>query len=396
MGNIFRDEKDNKFNPAKSKIIELFINNGNSTNNDLAKELGLSVPTVAKLVGELNEEGFVNEYGKLETAEGRKPTLYGLNPDSGYFVGVDIRKSSVDIGIINFRGDLVALCENEPIDIENTLESLNKLSEVTLDFINKSGVDKKKIFNVNFNISGRVNPDSGYSYSIFNFSEEPLTRLLSEKLQLNASIENDTRAMTYGEYLKGQGNGEQHVLFINLSWGLGMGIIIDGKLYKGKSGYAGELGHIHAFDNEVLCQCGKKGCLETEASGTAFLRIVKERLSKGETSVLSGTPVDELTLEMVVDALQHEDPLCIDIVEQMGFALGGTLAGIINIFNPELVIIGGTLSIAGDYLFHPIKSAVIKNSLNLVNRDTRIVLSKLREKAGVIGACMMARKLALD
>lgn len=396
MGNIFRDEKDNKFNPAKSKIIELFINNGNSTNNDLAKELGLSVPTVAKLVGELNEEGFVNKYGKLETAEGRKPTLYGLNPDSGYFVGVDIRKSSVDIGIINFRGDLVALCENEPIDIENTLESLNKLSEVTLDFINKSGVDKKKIFNVNFNISGRVNPDSGYSYSIFNFSEEPLTRLLSEKLQLNASIENDTRAMTYGEYLKGQGNGEQHVLFINLSWGLGMGIIIDGKLYKGKSGYAGELGHIHAFDNEVLCQCGKKGCLETEASGTAFLRIVKERLSKGETSVLSGTPVDELTLEMVVDALQHEDPLCIDIVEQMGFALGGTLAGIINIFNPELVIIGGTLSIAGDYLIHPIKSAVIKNSLNLVNRDTRIVLSKLREKAGVIGACMMARKLALD
>ena len=123
---------------------------------------------------------------------------------------------------------------------------------------------------------------------------------------------------------------------------------------------------------------------------------MKERLSKGETSVLSGTPVDELTLEMVVDALQHEDPLCIDIVEQMGFALGGTLAGIINIFNPELVIIGGTLSIAGDYLIHPIKSAVIKNSLNLVNRDTRIVLSKLREKAGVIGACMMARKLALD
>lgn len=396
MGNIFRDDKDNKFNPAKSKIIELFINNGNSTNNDLAKELGLSVPTVAKLVGELNDEGFVNEYGKLETAEGRKPTLYGLNPDSGYFVGVDSRKGSVDIGIINFRGDLVALCENEPLEIENTHEALDKLCEVTLDFINNSGVDKKKIFNVNFNISGRVNPDSGYSYSIFNFSEEPLTRLLSEKLQLNVSIENDTRAMAYGEYLKGQGNGEQHALFINLSWGLGMGIIIDGKLYKGKSGYAGELGHIHAFDNEVLCQCGKKGCLETEASGSAFLRIARERLSKGETSVLSSVPVDELTLDMLIDALQREDPLCIDIVEQMGYALGGTLAGIINIFNPELVIIGGTLSVAGDYLIHPIKSAVIRNSLNLVNRDTRIVLSKLREKAGVIGACMMARKLALD
>jgi Transcriptional regulator/sugar kinase len=396
MGNIFRDEKDNKFNPAKSKIIELFINNGNSTNNDLAKELGLSVPTVSKMVGELNEEGFVNEYGKLETAEGRKPTLYGLNPDSGYFVGVDCCKSSVDIGIINFRGDLIALCENEPMKIENTLESLDKLCELILDFIAKSGVDRKKIFNVNFNISGRVNPDSGYSYSIFNFSEEPLTRLLSEKLQLNASIENDTRAMAYGEYLKGQGNGEQHVLFVNLSWGLGMGIIIDGKLYKGKSGYAGGLGHMHAFDNEVLCQCGKKGCLETEASGSAFLRIVKDRLSNGETSVLSDIPQDELTLDNLVDALLHEDPLCIDIVEQMGYALGGTLAGIINIFNPELVIIGGTLSVAGDYLIHPIKSAIIKNSLNLVNRDSRIVLSKLREKAGVIGACMMARKLALD
>ncbi|EJX04488.1 xylose repressor [gut metagenome] len=200
--------------------------------------------------------------------------------------------------------------------------------------------------------------------------------------------------MTYGEYMKGCVNGEKNILFVNISWGLGIGIIIDGKIYTGKSGFSGEFGHINAFDNEIICHCGKKGCLETEASGSALHRILIERVHEGESSILSNRidiPNHPLTLDEIIAAVNKEDPLCIEIVEEIGQKLGRQIAGLINIFNPELVIIGGTLSLTGDYIIQPIKTAVRKYSLNLVNKDSVIIASKLKDKAGLIGACMLAR-----
>lgn len=200
--------------------------------------------------------------------------------------------------------------------------------------------------------------------------------------------------MTYGEYLQGCVKGEKNIIFVNASWGLGIGIIIDGKIYTGKSGFSGEFGHINAFDNEILCHCGKKGCLETEASGSALHRILTERIKNGEGSILSDridikeTP---LTLDEIIAAVNKEDLLCIEIVEEIGQKLGKQIAGLINLFNPELVIIGGTMSTTGDYITQPIKTAVRKYSLNLVNKDSVIMASKLKDKAGVVGACMLAR-----
>lgn len=209
------------------------------------------------------------------------------------------------------------------------------------------------------------------------------------------TVDNDTRAMTYGEYMQGCVKGEKDILFINISWGLGIGIIIDGKIYTGKSGFSGEFGHVSVFDNEVICHCGKKGCLETEASGSALYRILLERIKNGENSILSGridNSENPLTLDEIINAVyKEEDLLCIEIVEEIGQKLGKQVAGLINIFNPGLVIIGGTLSLTGDYITQPIKTAVRKYSLNLVNKDSAIVTSKLKDKAGIIGACMLAR-----
>lgn len=200
--------------------------------------------------------------------------------------------------------------------------------------------------------------------------------------------------MTYGEYMKGCVNGEKNILFVNISWGLGIGIIIDGKIYTGKSGFSGEFGHINAFENEIICHCGKKGCLETETSGSALHRILLQRIHEGESSILSkrvDTKNNPLTLDEIITAVNKEDLLCIEIVEEIGQKLGKQIAGLINIFNPELVIIGGTLSLTGDYITQPIKTAVRKYSLNLVNKDSVILTSKLKDRAGLIGACMLAR-----
>lgn len=378
----------------KKRIITHYIYNGSSTITDLAKELDLSVPTVTKFISEMCEEGYINDYGKLETSGGRHPSIYGLNPESGYFIGVDIKKFAINIGLINFKGDMLELNMNTPYKFENTQEALEKLCDLIKNFIKETEVNKDKIMNICINISGRVNPESGYSFSMFNFSEQPLAEVLAKKIGFPVCIDNDTRAMTYGEYMKGNVTGEKNIIFVNISWGLGIGIIIDGKIYTGKSGFSGEFGHVNVFDNEIICHCGKKGCLETEASGSAFHRIFLERIKNGETSILSNRLKEKnkpLTLDELIEAACKEDPLCIEIVEEIGQKLGKQIAGLINIFNPEMVIIGGTLSLTGDYITQPIKTAVRKYSLNLVNKDSVIVTSKLKDKAGIIGACMLAR-----
>ena len=339
------------------------------------------------------EDGYINDCGKLETNGGRHPNLYGLNPASGYFIGVDIKQFSINIGLINFKGDMVELKMDIPYSFKNTPEALDTLCQLILNFIKKLSIDKNKILNININVSGRVNPESGYSYSIFNFEERPLTDVLEGKLGYKVTIDNDTRAMTYGEYLAGCINNEKNVIFVNVSWGLGVGIIIDGKIYKGKSGFSGEFGHVNAFDNEILCHCGKKGCLETEASGSAMHRILIEEVKKGASSILSERILNGelVTLDNIIAAANNEDILCIDIIEQVGQKLGKNIAGLINLFNPEIVIIGGTVSCTEDYITQPIKTAIRKYSLNLVNKDSIIMTSKLKNKAGVIGACMLSR-----
>jgi len=199
--------------------------------------------------------------------------------------------------------------------------------------------------------------------------------------------------MTYGEYSCGVVEKEKNVIFVNLTWGLGIGIINDGQLYYGKSGYSGEFGHSPVFDNEILCQCGKKGCLETEISALALERRFKEKLEAGSASVLKlKKGASFVSMEDIIAAIvEKEDSLAIEIIEEIGVKLGRYLSMLINIFNPELVVLGGPLAAAGSYLYLPTQSTINKYSLNIVIQDMELKLSKLGSKAGVIGACYILR-----
>lgn len=377
----------------KKAIICYYINNGENTLADLGKEMNLSVPTVTKLVGELIEDGFVTDFGKQETQGGRRPNIYGLNHDSGYFVGIDVKRYEVNIGLINFKGELIDTVMNIPFRMDHSREQFDELCNIINNFLENAIVPREKIISIGLNLSGRVNTQSGFSYSFFYFDEKPLTEVLKEQIGINVYIDNDSRAMAYGEFLKGCVAGEKNVLFVNVSWGLGLGIIINGQPYYGKSGFSGEFGHIMAFDNEIICHCGKKGCLETEASGSYIYRTFMEKINNGYTSLLSKklSKNQEISLEDIINVALNEDMLAIELIEDVGNTLGKHIAGLINLFNPELVVIGGTIATAGDYLFLPLQSTIRKYSLNLMNKDTSIKLSKLGNKTGIIGACMLAR-----
>ena len=397
MKTSFLNSSDGRSASLKKSIITLCINEGDYSLADLSKELNTSIPTTTKLVGELIDEGFIVDMGKQGTSGGRRPSIYGLNPSAGYFVGTEVTRDSISIAVTNFKGQLVDYHDSIPFVLENSEASFKELCGCVRGIIEKIDISSDDVLAFGFNLSGRVNNETGYCFTYFIGEDRPIASFLEDELKRPVYVENDSRAMTYGEYICGVANSEEDMLFINVSWGLGMGMITDGKLSYGKSGFSGEIGHFPLLDNDQICHCGKTGCLETGASGSAIYRIFMEKLRDGRASTLSDkfNTGEEITLNEILNAVNEEDVLAIEVVEEIGSVLGRAIAGLINIFNPELVIIGGTVSKVKEYLLLPIRSAIQKYSLNMVNRDTTIKLSKLGDKAGAVGACMLSQSKLL-
>lgn len=397
MYSTFLKNNEGKNLLLKQRILTFGINEGNFSLADLSKEISTSIPTTTRLIEELIEEGFIEDMGKLDTNGGRRPSIYGLNPSAGYFVGTEVNKSTVNIAVTDFKGQVVSFTSNIPYTVISSEASFIGLCNVIKEYVSKEGIAEDKVLAYGVNLSGRVNNETGYCFTYFIGEDRPIASLMEEVLGAQVYVENDSRAMTYGEYICGVAHNEKDMLFLNVTWGLGMGMVIDGKLSYGKSGFSGEIGHFPLLDNNQICHCGKMGCLETGASGSAAHRILLERLAEGRSSVLSEKyqKGEAITLDDIIKAVKEEDVLAIEVIEQIGLTLGRAVAGIINLFNPELVVVGGKMAEVQDYLMLPIKSAVQKLSLNMINRDTKIKLAKLGEKAGTIGVCMLSRSKLL-
>ena len=397
MTNTFLNNIEGKNSILKKTILGLCINEGDYSIADLSKELNTSIPTITKLVGELIEDGFLEDLGKQGTNGGRRPSIYGLNPAAGYFVGVDIRRKFISYAVTDFKGTLLYFHEMDDFSVQNSEESFREMCRHIKTQLTCNGIDPEKVLAYGFNLTGRVNNETGYCFTYFLGEDKPIAGVLENEMGRPVFVENDSRAMTYGEYLCGVANNETNMLFINVGWGLGMGMILDGKLSYGKSGFSGEIGHFPLLNNNQICHCGKIGCLETGASGSAIHRIFMEKLQAGRSSTLSEAynKGEYIHIEDILEAANEEDVLAIEVVEEIGSTLGRAIAGLINIFNPELIVIGGNVAQTKEYLLLPIKSAVQKHSLNIINSDTTIKFSKLGKKAGAIGSCLLSRSKLL-
>ncbi|CDN31204.1 Mlc [Mucinivorans hirudinis] len=391
-------EEGKKMSSIKFAILNaITISGGELSIADISRHTDTSIPTVTKFIGELIDEGYVVDNGKNRLNNGRRPSIYGFNPDKGTFVGVDLAKDVVRICSMNFRGDMAEV-ESHQFETVNTTESVEALCDLIRGYIGRHSLEWDKVLAVSLSMGGRVDSRSGFSHTMYSFGELPVVEIMSGALGgVNVYVENDSRAMLYGEYLCGSGREEQTVVFANLSWGFGLGIIIDGKLFYGKSGFSGEYGHIPMTDNEIICQCGKIGCVETDVSGWATRRKIIEKLKDGRVSILSEkfAKTGDVTLNDILDAAQVEDTLAIEVIETVGESLGKALSGVINIFNPEIIIIGGCMMPVKEYFMLPMRQAIQKYSLRLVSRDTVIRTSALGDNAAVYGSCLFARSKML-
>ena len=399
MRNTFLGKRDNKNSILKKTILKLCIGAKEISISMLSDALSTSIPTVTKLVGELIDEGFMIDLGKHGTSGGRRPSLYGLNPEAGYFIGVDIRHSHACVAVTDFTGSNIKFQDNIPFKMEPTEEKVHEISVEIRDFCANRDLDWNKVLGMGISVPGRVNPDTGYS-NIYSFdSDRPINRILSDDLEIPVVIENDSRAMSYGEYIAGDVDGKKNVIVVNISWGLGMGLVLNGQLYYGASGFSGEIGHFPLLDNGIICRCGKVGCLETGASGSALTRMVTDQLRSGRASSL--TPEfrqsGKVDFNDILRAIADEDMLCIEAVESIGETLGRGLAGLINVFNPEVVVIAGKLAtVGGDYLMLPIHSAIRRYAQNIAIGDTKIQFTSLGNLAAPTGVALLCRSRLLQ
>ena len=202
MNGTFLSNIDGKNAILKKQIIALCINEGDYSIADLSKELNTSIPTITKLVGELIEEGFLVDMGKQGTNGGRRPSIYGLNPSAGYFVGTEVRRRSISIAVTNFKGQLLEYQEEVPFTLMNSEASFKELCSYILDMLGKVDIAPEDVLAYGFNLSGRVNNETGYCFSYFIGEDRPIASFLEDELKRPVYVENDSRAMTYGEYIE--------------------------------------------------------------------------------------------------------------------------------------------------------------------------------------------------
>ena len=392
-----------KFSDSKTarQVVEavqaLLIEKGKFTIPEVAERTGISMTTVSKYVTGLLDEGNISAIDVVKTDKrGRRPVLYGVAQRVKYFASIDIRQFEIAFGLMDYSGNMLAEKTDRSFSYENTSGSLERACSLFESFLEEKGVAASDVVSLCAILGGRVNSHTGLSatkYTLEELSGTTLADYMTDRLGIRCYIENDTKAMAYGEYIA-CASQYRDVLFLNVGWGLGLGMVLDGKLHYGKDGYSGEFGHVPVYDNDVFCHCGKKGCLETEVSGSAIHRKLIQRIKAGESSRLSskvfrGEPV---SLVDILEAASMEDPLCVDLISKTGSELGRHVSSLINIFNPECIIVGGRLSQAASYYFlYPLQASIRKYSLRLMSHNLQIITSKLGERSGIFGACMVAR-----
>ena len=357
------------------KILQFLLQGGSKSIPEIRDFSGMSLPTVTKLVNELVEQGILVESGKRESSGGRPPSLYGLNSTMGYIIGIELLINSFRLSIINLDHEVIYEYETDNFDLRNRDNAFDFISKTIPELIEKNAIPENKILGIGMGITGRVNGRKGLSYSFLHF-DVPLTKLLSDHWGFPVFIDNDTHLMALGEQRFGFAREKNNVIYVNLSKGIGIGVISNGVLHNGESGFAGEFGHIHFEDNDKWCVCGKKGCLETVVSGYALEAKFSQYQSEKET----------VTYKQILQRVYTGDPSVSAILTEMGERLGQALSILVQVLNPGLIILGGRFTEVGETLRYPVIKGLSLYGLPQLVADCEVRTSSLGDKSAMLGA----------
>lgn len=314
------------------------------------------------------------------------------------YLGIDLGGTKILSVVASSEGEILSL-NYSPTHAQKGPEAvIQAIFGSVSSALRKSRIKKEKIRAAGIGAAGISNPETGLLYTSPNlpgWKDVPLRDMVEKKLGIKAFLMNDANAAALGELHYGAGRGARNLIYITLSTGIGGGIIIDGKLYGGAAGAAGEVGHMTIDVNGPRCGCGNSGCWETLASGTALAREARQRIKEGaSTSILSYSrgKASLVTAQAVHAAALAGDVLAKELVRQTGCYVGVGLANLINIFNPELIVVGGGLSHIGDMLLGPAMEVARERAFKTSFESVRLVSASLGDNAGALGAAAFAQE----
>ena len=313
-------------------------------------------------------------------------------------LSIDLGGTKIIAAIISDKGQVMAKEYYPTLANEGSQPVISRILSAIDNLLSQSNMDSSQLDSISIAAAGAINFEAGLvtaSPNLPGWNDVPLRDIVNERYRVNTCLINDASAAALGEHHFGVGKGVNNLVLLTVGTGIGGGIIINGKLYSGPCGSAGEVGHMTIDVNGPRCNCGNIGCWELLASGTAMAKEAIKRIKQGKKSSLTklvGGQIENITAETVSLAAQGGDSLALEVILKAATYLGVGMVNLVNIFNPEMIIVGGGVAQMGDLLLEPARQVVKERAFRLSAQAVRIVPAQLGDDAGVLGAAVFARQ----
>jgi predicted NBD/HSP70 family sugar kinase len=378
----------------RGRVIDALRARGTASRAEIARQTGLSRSTVSSLVGELQDAGLVIETttragdgggGSQPQSQGRPPVLLTLDRRAGAVVGIDFGHDDVHVAVADLSRTVLAERVSR-IDVDHAgLGALDLAADLVFEALEEAEVPRERVLSAAMGVSGPVDHEHDLvhrSAILPSWSGIRPGKEMAARLGVPVFVENDANLGALAEVTMGAATGVSHAIYLMIAAGIGAGIIVGGQVLHGVGGTAGELGHVLVDENGPICRCGNRGCLETLVAGPAIVDLLQR------------THGPDLKLDDVMELLAADDPGARRAIEDAGRAVGRVIAGLVNVLNPEAIVLGGELAAAGDALLQPVRTAIARHAIHPAAQDVRVVRSALGDRAEVLGALVLAAQRA--
>ena len=372
----------------KRNILRHLYFEGSLSCAELSDLIDKSLPLTTKMLNDLMTEGIVVEKGHAPSTGGRRPLQYSLKSDTMYIVSVAMDQFVTRIAILDMDNRYLTGIKKFELPLSSTPDALSQLAENLEQVILGSNIPKDKIIGIGIGMPGFVDSIKGINYSFLETTNGSVTEYMEGRLGLPVFINNDSSLIGLAELKFGAARNRKTAMVINIGWGIGLGLVLNGELYQGENGFAGEFSHIPLFLNGKLCTCGKRGCLETESSLLVVLDKAREGLQTGRQSLVKELSADhpEQAIEVVIAAACKGDQFMIELLSDAGYTIGRGVAVLIHLLNPEVIILSGRGALPGIIWQTPIQQALNEHCIPRLSASTSIEISSLGYNAEIIGA----------
>jgi predicted NBD/HSP70 family sugar kinase len=363
------------------KVLEVVRERGTVSRAEIASVTGLARSTVSTLVGDLQRAGLVVERedvrADVTASGGRPPLLLSLDPEAGAVIGIQFDHDFVRVAIADLS--LTILAEGAiGSDVDHDAEAgLEAAATLVSELLDRSGVAVDRVLGAGVALSCPVDRETGRVSSatiLPGWLGIDVRSWLTERLGVRIEIENDANLGALAESVLGAGRGASEIAYVMLSSGIGGGLILGGRLYRGARGVAGEIGHVTIDENGHMCRCGSRGCLETMVGAAAL------------TEQLQRSPGEQVTLERMIALAREGDPRCRRVIADAGEVVGRAAAAFCNSFNPERIVVGGELALAGELLLDPMRESISRHAIPAATEELSVVAGALGDRAELMGA----------